>query len=74
MSFITGALMGSLVGATVAILLAPSSGEELRSEMRQRLDKFQDEIGQAASARRIELEKRFSELKRPQRSGVVEEA
>lgn len=62
-SFLTGALMGSLVGATVAILLAPSSGEDLRGEIRQRVSSFQDEVGHAASSRRIQLEKKLTKLK-----------
>ncbi len=64
-SFFSGALMGSLVGATVAILLAPSSGDELRREIHQRAASFQDEISQAASSKRIQLEKKFNELKGP---------
>lgn len=67
-SFLTGALMGGLVGATLAILLAPSSGEKLRGEIQQRVDSFQDEISQAASSKRIQLEKKLTELKTPKKS------
>lgn len=67
-SFLTGALMGGVVGATLAILLAPSSGEKLRGEIQQRVDSFQDEISQAASSKRIQLEKKLTELKTPKKS------
>jgi gas vesicle protein len=64
-NFLVGALMGALVGATVAVLLAPSSGDELRQQIRERGLAFRDEIAEAASARRIELEKQLKSLRQP---------
>ena len=73
-SFLTGVVMGALVGATVALLLAPFSGEELRGQLRQRLATLKDELSEAASSRRIELEKQLSKMRQPSSSIPVEDA
>ena len=65
MSFLTGAVMGALVGATLAILLAPASGEELRSQIRSRAIQLQEDIRQAAAQRRAELEEQLAALRTP---------
>lgn len=69
-SFLVGTTMGALVGATMALLLAPSSGETLRGQIRERLDTMQDELSQAAAERRIELEKYLESLRSPQSEGI----
>lgn len=74
LSFLSGAVMGALVGATVALLLAPFSGEELRGQLRQRLATLKDELGEAASSRKIELEKQLEKMRQPQSSIPVEDA
>ena len=65
-SFLFGALGGALVGATLAILFAPSSGDALRKEIRSRADRFRDEIRDAAQERRAELEKQLQYLRNPE--------
>src|SRR4030065_315219 len=50
-SFLMGALTGALVGATVALLLAPSSGEELQTRARERFTTVTDEVRQAYEGR-----------------------
>ena len=35
-AFFTGLVVGGLVGAAVALMLAPQSGEETRAQIRQR--------------------------------------
>jgi gas vesicle protein len=65
LSFLVGTVMGALVGATLAILLAPSSGDELRSELRTRMTSFRDELTEAYDTRRIELEKQLSTMRQP---------
>jgi hypothetical protein len=67
-SFLTGAVIGGLVGAAMALLLAPYSGDELRLEMQERAQRFQGEIKGAADARRAELERQLSALRAPRRS------
>jgi gas vesicle protein len=69
-SFLIGTVMGALVGATVALLLAPESGEELRGSIRQRFENLQVEIQEAATNRRIELEKQLANLRQPKTTSV----
>ncbi|HIE24533.1 MAG TPA: hypothetical protein EYP74_00880 [Anaerolineales bacterium] len=64
-SFTIGIFVGGLVGSTVALLLAPDSGESLRSDLRERGLAFQAEIRNASEARRIELSNRLEELRTP---------
>ena len=63
--FISGAIMGGLVGATLALLLAPSSGEELRGELQEKFGAFKDEVSQAMTEKRVELEAKLEELRKP---------
>lgn len=69
-SFLMGTVMGALVGATVALLLAPESGVELRGSMRQRFMALQEELGEAAASRKIELEKQLANLRQPKSTSV----
>lgn len=63
--FLIGTFVGGLFGATIAILLAPESGEELRGRLRGRASGFVDEVRSAANSRRAELEQHLSELRAP---------
>jgi gas vesicle protein len=65
-SFLSGAVMGALVGATLAILLTPASGEELRTRMQEQSQKIQDEVKAATANRRAELEAQLETLRKPQ--------
>jgi gas vesicle protein len=65
MNFLSGMVMGTVVGATLAILLAPSSGDELRGQLQSRVDTIQSDVKQAAADRRSELEKQLAELRAP---------
>lgn len=65
MSYLSGALMGGLVGATLALLLTPASGDELRGQIQARGQNIQDEIKAAAATRRAELEAQLAELRKP---------
>ncbi len=64
-SFLYGAILGGLIGATVGLLLAPSPGEEIRGQMRERAEKVQLEVKNAAAARRAELEQQLATLRAP---------
>ena len=68
LSFLVGAVMGGLVGGTVALLLAPSSGEELRAQMRERAINLQEEVKRAAMEKRVEMEQQLAALRAPQPS------
>ena len=63
--FLIGIVVGALVGSTVALLLAPESGERLRGEIRERGANFMADVRQAADSRRIELQSRLEELRAP---------
>jgi gas vesicle protein len=66
-SFLTGVIIGGLVGATVAILLAPSSGEEIRGQLQERSIRLRDDIKAVAEERRAELERELETLRAPRR-------
>ena len=66
-NFFMGVIMGALVGATVAILLAPSSGEEIRGQLQERSIRLRDDIKAVAEERRAELERELESLRAPHR-------
>jgi gas vesicle protein len=63
LSFLFGLAGGAVIGATVAILLAPASGEDLRSDLGSRFKRFGDELQDAATQRRRELERELNALR-----------
>jgi|APFre7841882724_1041349.scaffolds.fasta_scaffold00322_5 gas vesicle protein len=64
-SFFLGALVGGLVGATIAILFTPASGENLRFQIQERSIQLKDEIKSVAEERRAELERELAALRTP---------
>ena len=67
-SFLIGAVIGGLVGAIAAILLAPASGNDLRTQLRDRVLQIQEEVKAAAVTRRAELEQQLAALRAPRQS------
>jgi gas vesicle protein len=65
--FLIGVVVGGLVGSTIALLLAPESGNELRTEIRARGQNFFSDVRQAADERKIELRQRLDEMRAPQK-------
>jgi gas vesicle protein len=65
-SFLTGAIIGGLVGATFALLFAPATGGELQGRLRLRAAEFQIEIWSAAQSKREELQKQLEILRKPE--------
>ena len=63
--FLIGIAVGGLVCGTIALLLAPESGEELRTQLRDRGQNFYDDVRHAADERRIELRQRLEILRAP---------
>lgn len=63
--FMIGVFVGALVGSTVALLLTPESGEELRMQLRLRGESFVNQVQTAADTRRIELRNRLETLRTP---------
>ena len=68
-SFLSGAIMGSLVGAAVALLFAPASGDDLRNQMQERVERIQEEVRRAAEDRRAELEQQLATMRAPRSAG-----
>lgn len=69
--FLEGFIIGGLVGAAVALLLAPYSGEELRTQMQNEASRIRAEVSQAAQQRRAELEQQLAALRAPRKAGQV---
>jgi gas vesicle protein len=68
MAFTFGAIMGGVIGALVALLMAPSSGEELQASIKKQVEDIQLEIKEAAQKKRAELEEQLDELIHPTES------
>ena len=64
-SFMSGAIMGALVGSTLALLLTPASGDEIRLKIQEQVQNIQEEVKTATESRRIELEGQLSTLRKP---------
>jgi gas vesicle protein len=62
-SFLAGMMCGALVGATTALLLAPSSGEALRADAVARWEEALREARQAMEQTRRDLEAQFEQMK-----------
>lgn len=63
MNLVFGLVLGGLVGSTLALLLTPVSGEELKNSMRDYSNQVKNEVEQAASARRVEMERELANLR-----------
>jgi gas vesicle protein len=69
--FLEGFVLGGLVGVAVALLFAPSSGEELRGQMTSEASRIRSEVSQAASTRRAELEQQLAAMRAPRQPGAM---
>lgn len=69
--FLIGIFIGALVGSTVALLLAPESGEQLRGTLRTRGEGLLADVREAAETRRAQLTDRLQSLRAP-RTGSAE--
>lgn len=65
MNFLAGALCGALVGAVTALLLAPTSGEELQTRIGDQMKTMSDEIRAAYENRVEQLEAELASLRKP---------
>jgi gas vesicle protein len=62
MFFAFGALIGVLLGATLALLLAPKSGDAMRTDAKKRIDGMVDDARKAADAKQRELESELAQM------------
>jgi gas vesicle protein len=69
MFFVGGLVCGALLGATIALLLTPESGRELRVDTRERVNDALTEARKASEKRRQELEAELAQMTSP--SGIT---
>jgi gas vesicle protein len=68
-NFMVGLMMGGVVGATIAMLFAPASGEDIRTQLQDRAMRLKDDVKAVAEARRAELERELAALRAPYTKG-----
>jgi gas vesicle protein len=61
-SFVFGSVMGAMFGAVVALLIAPSSGEELQARAKERVATLRDEVQNAYEVRTAQLQAELEAL------------
>ena len=61
-SFVFGSVMGAMFGAVVALLIAPSSGEELQARAKERVATLRDEVQNAYEVRAAQLQAELEAL------------
>jgi len=64
--FLVSFILGSLIGASLALVLTPDSGENLRMQISENVNRITAEVKQAGEDRRVELEEQLSQLRKPQ--------
>ena len=72
-NFLVGFTTGGVVGAAIAILLAPTSGEDIRTQFQDRAVRLRDEVKAVAEARRVELERELAALRAPRTKSKSQE-
>lgn len=63
-SFLLGTITGALFGAAIALLIAPSSGEELQARARERFTNLRNEIQDAYESRVAQLESELDSMRK----------
>jgi gas vesicle protein len=64
LNFMAGALCGALVGGVAALLLAPTSGEKLRSDVTARWEEALAEAHQAMEDTRRQMQEQFEQMQK----------
>jgi len=62
-AYLSGFLLGGLVGAAVALLLAPQSGEQTRALISEKAIELKDQVDQKATEARTKAEELAEEAK-----------
>ncbi len=63
LNLVLGFALGFLAGSSLALLLTPVSGDQLRMDVRDYTRQVRNEVEQAARTRRIELERELADLR-----------
>jgi gas vesicle protein len=72
-NFMLGAILGGLVGSTLAMLFAPASGEKARNEIKDYFSNIKDEINRAADEKRAELEMELHRLRSGEKTTIEDQ-
>ncbi len=72
-TFVTGFLIGGLIGAAVALLYAPQSGEETRTIIKEKSIELKDKTTETAEEARLRAEKALEEA-RARAEAAIQEA
>ncbi len=64
LGFLSGLVWGGAIGFAAAILLAPSSGDDLRARLQEKWAQVKEEAEQASAARQAELENELARMQR----------
>lgn len=62
-AFVSGFFIGGLIGAAVALLMAPQSGEETRTQIREKSIELRDQVETTADEARTRAEKLAKEAR-----------
>jgi gas vesicle protein len=71
-SFLSGFLMGGLIGAAVALLMAPQSGEETRKLIREKGIELRDQASDSLETAAADARARADELTRMAKERTAE--
>lgn len=71
-AFVAGFLIGSLVGAATALLLAPQSGQETRAIIRERGIELRDRAYESADQAMVQAETALDDAKKRAESAIQE--
>lgn len=62
-NFLLGAILGGVVGGSLALFFAPNSGEQTRHGIEDYFKNLQSEIQKAGTEKRAELEAQLNQLR-----------
>lgn len=62
-SFVRGLVIGGVVGAAAALLMAPQSGESTRAEIRERGSEIQEKAEATYARMQVQLQSALSDLR-----------
>lgn len=62
-SWMTGAIIGGLLGSALVLLYTPAKGSELKSKLQDAAQEFREEVRLAGEEKRAELEAELNSLR-----------
>lgn len=62
-NWVLGAILGGLVGSSLALLFAPEPGDKIRRDIEEYFTNIKSEVNRAADEKRAELEAQLRSLR-----------